>query len=144
MPMQTISQQFVPRDDMVPWWQVPDTVEALQAELAPPDAPITDSTTLWVLSQPAIRMPLHVHIGALDLPEGTSIMLPSNVQIAYYEIQSLGVVVAVPTEQADLSNWPAPSRRPTTSSSALALERATRQDPQPRMPEVVIDDGFGV
>jgi hypothetical protein len=70
-------------------------------------------------------------------------MLPTNALISHYEITEMRPLNA-PTEQIDLSDWPTPSRRPTTSTSALALERASRPDPQPRMPEVVIDDGFGV
>lgn len=44
----------------------------------------------------------------------------------------------------DVDAWPVASPRATTSLSALALERATRPDLQPTLPEVEIDDGFGV
>lgn len=146
--MQTLmSGQVIPREETIPIeWMVPDTVAALQAELAQPDAPRMDSMTVLLLSQPAIHMPLHVPISAVDLPEGTSIVQSSDVQMSYYKITETPPLTATvaAAEQVDLSKWPAPSRRPTTATSALALERATRQDPQPRMPEVVIDDGFGV
>jgi hypothetical protein len=43
----------------------------------------------------------------------------------------------------DVERWPRPSPRRTTSQSARALERATRQDPQPQMPPLDISDGLG-
>jgi hypothetical protein len=146
VPTQTISQQFIPREHPCPaGWEAPGTLAALQAELASPAAPPRESAILWELSRLVIRMPRHVHVQlhTANLLYGTSIMLPTNALISHYEITEMRPLNA-PTEQIDLSDWPTPSRRPTTSTSALALERASRPDPQPRMPEVVIDDGFGV
>jgi hypothetical protein len=47
-------------------------------------------------------------------------------------------------ETESLEGWPAPSRRRTTDVTALRLEAATRPDATPRLPEVEIDDGFGI
>ena len=44
----------------------------------------------------------------------------------------------------DLSTWPAASPRPTTVTTARALRNATREDPAPTLPPLVIDDGLGI
>jgi hypothetical protein len=141
MPTQ-ISRQFIPREDNAPIeWAVPNTLAALEAELVPSESLDTDLLAVRLLPQSAIHMPLHLNVMAS--PEGAPVMLGAACYTYY--TWSYSFPAASSSEQdLDLSSWPAPSSRPTTSISAAALERATRQDPQPRMPEVVIDDGFGV
>jgi hypothetical protein len=47
-------------------------------------------------------------------------------------------------EVEDLAGWPTPSARPTTPVSAMAFELATTADSMPSLPEIQIDDGFGI
>jgi hypothetical protein len=68
--------------------------------------------------------------------------------IRTYRLRGDGLVV-VPVDDPpytieDLSTWPDPSPRPTTVGSARALRNATREDPSPTLPPLVIDDGLGI
>lgn len=44
----------------------------------------------------------------------------------------------------DVSQWPSASTRPTTSETARAFEDRTQADPDPRLPDLEINDGLGL
>jgi hypothetical protein len=60
----------------------------------------------------------------------------------FVDVDVIAVVLA--KHFSGVSSWPAPSVRPTTSATALALERVSVPDPNPRLPEIEITDGLGI
>jgi len=58
--------------------------------------------------------------------------------------ESMGTLVIDEDWGSDTTLWPPPSPRGTTAASAIALERATGPDHQPRLPELVVDDDLGI
>ena len=72
-------------------------------------------------------------------------MQRSNDEIAQSEVTNQSFNVDEPSPEIDdLSLWPVLSAHPTTPASAMALHRATRDDPTPTLPPLVIDDGLGI
>jgi hypothetical protein len=81
-------------------------VAALQAELAQPDDLTIGSITFWVLSQPAIRMPLHLHFNPPVSPGGTSIKPEGDAcQTWVYEIIEIAPLGGTPAATSQSWFW---------------------------------------
>jgi hypothetical protein len=68
----------------------------------------------------------------------------ATVTYSFFDTGALDIVRLADSLAEDVSSWSAPSGRPTTSESALALEARTHEDPEPLLPEIEIHDGLGL
>jgi hypothetical protein len=62
----------------------------------------------------------------------------------FFDTGSLDIVRIGDLVPENVAAWPLPSGRPTTAATALALEKRATDDPDPRLPDVEINDGLGL
>jgi hypothetical protein len=88
-----VPKQTVPRHDERPTqWDVPDTIAALEAEI-PRQVAAPPAWTLWLLSQPSIRL----HVEDVDMTDMDTARVAATLNWWHYnitEISSLEVVRA--------------------------------------------------
>lgn len=88
--------------------------------------------------------PIH-HFAPPRYDEGAQTLTPTQTpRIRGSHVSVVQVEKPVSLSLEDLSLWPDPSPRPTTVESARALHNATKKDPNPTLPPLVIDDGLGI
>jgi hypothetical protein len=68
----------------------------------------------------------------------------TTTRVVFFDTGSLDLLPLDEHRGDDLGAWPEQSLRSTTSLSAQALEAHTEDDPEPRLPDVVINDGLGL
>jgi hypothetical protein len=70
-----------------------------------------------------------------------------DVAVVAYRFFDTGALDTLPIAEhlpEDVSTWPAPSDRPTTSETAAALDDRTSADPEPQLAEIELSDGLGL
>lgn len=67
------------------------------------------------------------------------------VSVTYRFVDTSGLeAILLGDLREDVAVWPEPSPRPTTPETARALEQRSTPDPEPRLPELEINDGLGL